>query len=122
MNRHPWGGAKLDAALPVRNGVSNSDIVRACRGLLVQGRSDFDAIDGYRGNKFLKEAFGVCRAAPLATTSAIRCVRRRPPNGHHRPKNRIRQLAAIRRWGVSAVRLPSMRRSGCQSARPRRWC
>ena len=39
-----WG--KLDTALPVRSRVSNSDIVRAYRGLLVQGKSDFDAIEG----------------------------------------------------------------------------
>ena len=45
--RAQW--AKLDAALPMRTGVSNSDIVRAYLGLLVQGKSDFDAIEGYRG-------------------------------------------------------------------------
>jgi hypothetical protein len=32
----------LDAALPVKNGVANSDIVRSYLGLLVQGKSDFD--------------------------------------------------------------------------------
>ena len=51
--------AQLDAALPVRSGVSNSDIVRAYLGLLVQGKSDFDAIEGYRGDKFFKEALGI---------------------------------------------------------------
>lgn len=49
----------LDAALPVRGGVSNADIVRAYLGLLVQGKSDFDAIEGYRGDKFFKEALGI---------------------------------------------------------------
>ena len=51
-----WG--RLDAVLPMRSGVSNSDIVRANRGLLVQGKSDFDAIEDYRGNKFFKKALG----------------------------------------------------------------
>lgn len=37
----------LDAALPVRGGVSNADIVRAYLCLLVQGKSDFDAIEDY---------------------------------------------------------------------------
>ena len=59
--RAQW--AKLDAALPMRTGVSNSDIVRAYLGLLVQGKSDFDAIEGYRGptggDKFFKEALGI---------------------------------------------------------------
>ncbi|MBI3759121.1 MAG: transposase [Deltaproteobacteria bacterium] len=36
--------ARLDAVLPVRGGVSNSDIVRSYMGLLAQGKSDFDAI------------------------------------------------------------------------------
>ena len=51
--------ARLDAALPVRGGVSNSDVLRSYVGLLVQGKSDFDAIEGYRGDKFFKEALGI---------------------------------------------------------------
>ena len=51
--------AKLDAALPMRAGVSNSDVLRSYLGLLVQGKSDFDAIEGYRGDKFFKEALGI---------------------------------------------------------------
>ena len=45
----------LDATLPVRNGVRNSDIVRSYLGLLVQGKSDFDAIGSYRGDTFFKQ-------------------------------------------------------------------
>ncbi len=51
--------ARLDAALPVRGGVSNSDIVRSYLGLLVQGKSDFDAIENHRGEKFYKHALGI---------------------------------------------------------------
>jgi hypothetical protein len=51
--------ARLDATLPVRGGVSNSDVLRSYVGLLVQGKSDFDAIEGYRGDKFFKEALGI---------------------------------------------------------------
>jgi Transposase DDE domain group 1 len=50
---------KLDAALPIRAGVSNSDVLRSYLGLLVQGKSDFDAVEGYRGDKFFKEALGI---------------------------------------------------------------
>jgi len=51
--------ARLDGALPVRGGVSNSDVVRSYLGLLVQGKSDFDAVENYRGDKFFKEALGI---------------------------------------------------------------
>ena len=46
--------AAVDAALPVRTGVASSDIVRSYLGLLVQGKSDFDAIENLRGDKFFK--------------------------------------------------------------------
>jgi hypothetical protein len=51
--------ARLDAALPVRGGVSNSDVLRSYLGVLVQGKSDFDAIEGFRGDKFFKESLGI---------------------------------------------------------------
>jgi hypothetical protein len=51
--------AELDAALPVRTGVASSDIVRSYVGLLVQGKSDFDAIENLRGDKFFKQALGI---------------------------------------------------------------
>ncbi|MFN8963064.1 MAG: IS1380 family transposase, partial [Betaproteobacteria bacterium] len=51
--------AEVDAALPVRTGVASSDIVRSYLGLLVQGKSDFDAIENLRGDKFFKQALGI---------------------------------------------------------------
>ena len=51
--------ADVDAALPVRAGVASSDIVRSYLGLLVQGKSDFDAIENLRGDKFFKQALGI---------------------------------------------------------------
>ncbi len=51
--------ARLEAALPVRGGVSNGDIVRSYLGLLVQGKSDFDAIENHRGDRFYKHALGI---------------------------------------------------------------
>lgn len=50
---------RLDAALPVKSGVANSDIVRSYLGLLVQGKSDFDAIENFRGDTFYKQALGI---------------------------------------------------------------
>lgn len=50
---------RIDVALPMRTGVSTSDIVRSYLGLLVQGKSDFDAIENYRGDAFFKQALGI---------------------------------------------------------------
>jgi hypothetical protein len=49
----------LDKAMPMKTGVSNSDIVRSYLGLLVQGKSDFDAIENFRGDAFYKQALGI---------------------------------------------------------------
>lgn len=50
---------RIDAAASVRTGVSSSDILRSYLGLLVQGKSDFDAIENFRGDKFFKQALGI---------------------------------------------------------------
>ena len=50
---------QIDTALPVVGGVANSDIVRSYLGLLVQGKSDFDAIENFRGDAFFKQALGI---------------------------------------------------------------
>jgi len=50
---------QIDKALPVRTGVSNSDILRSYVGLLVQGKSDFDAIENFRGDTFFKQSLGI---------------------------------------------------------------
>ncbi len=59
--------ARLDKALPIRAGVANSDILRSYLGLLVQGKSDFDAIESHRGAKFYKQALGI-RLLPSSPT------------------------------------------------------
>lgn len=50
---------QIDKAQPVRTGVRTSDICRTYLGLLVQGKSDFDAIENYRGDTFFKQALGI---------------------------------------------------------------
>ncbi len=50
---------QIDRALPVKTGVTNSDIVRSYLGLLVQGKSDFDAIENFRGDAFFKQSLGI---------------------------------------------------------------
>ncbi len=58
---------QLDAALPVKNGVANSCILRSYLGLLVQGKSDFDAVENFRGDAFFKQALGI-RLLPSSPT------------------------------------------------------
>ena len=58
---------RIDAALPVRCGVSNRDVVRSYVDLLVQGKSDFDAIENVRGDRFFREALGVTQAPSSPT-------------------------------------------------------
>jgi hypothetical protein len=50
---------QIDTALPVAGGVANSDVLRSYLGLLVQGKSDFDAIENFRGDAFFKRALGI---------------------------------------------------------------
>ena len=58
---------RIDSALPVRGGVANSDIVRSYVGLLVQGKSDFDAIENVRGDRFFREALGITQTPSSPT-------------------------------------------------------
>ena len=50
---------RIDTALPVVGGVANSDVLRSYLGLLVQGKSDFDAIENFRDDAFFKQALGI---------------------------------------------------------------
>jgi hypothetical protein len=50
---------RLDAALPARGGVANSDIARSYVGRLMQGKSDFDAIENFRVDMLYKQALGI---------------------------------------------------------------
>jgi hypothetical protein len=51
----------------VKNGVANSDILRSYLGQLVQGKSDFDAVENFRGDAFFKQALDI-RLLPLSPT------------------------------------------------------
>lgn len=58
---------QIDGALPVSGGVAVSDILRSYVGLLVQGKSDFDAIENFRGDAFFKHALNI-RLLPSSPT------------------------------------------------------
>src|SRR5450631_3356681 len=58
---------RIDTALPVAGGVASSDIVRSYLGLLVQGKSDFDAIENFRGDAFFKQSLDIALLPSSAT-------------------------------------------------------
>jgi hypothetical protein len=51
--------ALIDPKFPVRSGVANSEILKSYLALLCLGKSDFDAIEGFRDNAFFKRALGL---------------------------------------------------------------
>lgn len=61
---------RLDKAVPVKTGVANSDIIRSYVGLLVQGKSDFDAVENFRGDAFYKQALGISLLPSSPTLTA----------------------------------------------------
>ena len=59
--------ALIDPLFPVRSGVANSDVLKAYLGLLCIGKTDFDAIENFRGNDFFMRALGL-GAVPSSPT------------------------------------------------------
>lgn len=57
----------VDAAVPVRTGISTSDVLRSYLGLLAQGKSDFDAIENVRSDAFYKTALGAAQVPASPT-------------------------------------------------------
>jgi len=58
---------RIDAAMPVRTGMTTGEVLRSYVGLLAQGKNDFDAIESYRGDSFYKTALCV-RQVPSSPT------------------------------------------------------
>ncbi len=59
--------AMIDPKYPVRGGIANSDILKCYLGLLTLGKNDFEAVEGFRGQRFVTQALGL-RAAPFSAT------------------------------------------------------
>lgn len=53
--------AVIDPKLPVSQGMKTSDLVKAMVGLLTLGKSDFEAIESFRHDRFFKEALGITK-------------------------------------------------------------
>jgi len=58
----------IDEKFPVGPGaIANSDIFKTNLGLLVQGKNDFEAIQGFRGDEFCCCALGITTVPSCAT-------------------------------------------------------
>jgi hypothetical protein len=53
--------AVIDPRLPVSQGMRTSDMVKSMVGLLSLGKSDFEAIEPFRTDRFFKEALGLSK-------------------------------------------------------------
>ena len=53
--------AVIDPCLPVSQGMRTSDVVKSMVGLLSLGKSDFEAIEPFRSDRFFKEALGLSK-------------------------------------------------------------
>lgn len=58
--------AVIDPRLPVSQGMKTSDMVKAMTGLLSLGKSDFEAIEPFRTDRFFKEALGLTKVPSSA--------------------------------------------------------
>lgn len=62
--------AMIDPQYPVRTergGIANSDILKCYLGLLTLGKNDFEAVQGFRSQRFAHQALGL-RAVPSSAT------------------------------------------------------
>jgi len=51
----------IDPKLPVSQGMKTSDVIKSMVGLLSLGKSDFEAIEPFRDDRFFKEALGLSK-------------------------------------------------------------
>jgi hypothetical protein len=59
--------AMVDPQYPVRAGIANSDILKCYLALLTLGKNDFEAVEGFRSQRFAHQALGL-RAVPSSST------------------------------------------------------
>lgn len=59
--------AMIDPKYPVRGGIANSDIIKCYLGLLTLGKNDFEAVEGFRTQRFVHQALGL-NAVPSSAT------------------------------------------------------
>jgi hypothetical protein len=59
LNRFTTLMGTLRAMIPLRHGIPHSDIIKSYLGLLCLGKSDFEAVENVRSDRFFKESLGI---------------------------------------------------------------
>jgi len=56
----------IDARIPVSQGMKTSDLVKSTMALLALGKSDFEAIEPFRNDRFFRRALGLAKVPSSA--------------------------------------------------------
>lgn len=67
LKKHTDLGPEVDTHVPHRHGISHSDVLLSCLGLLSIGKNDFDTIENSRDDKFFSYAMDVDQVPAAAT-------------------------------------------------------
>ena len=67
LNRFAEIARRIDTKFPIRQGLPSSQILSSYIGLLVEGKSDFEAIEGKRGDRFFLHSLGLAGVPSAAT-------------------------------------------------------
>jgi hypothetical protein len=65
INRFSELDRGLQAAIPLRHGITHGDLAESYLGLMCLGKSDFEAVGNVRDDRFFKQALGRAVAASL---------------------------------------------------------
>lgn len=90
---------RIDPVFPVRHGLPSSQILTSYIGLLVEGKSDFDAIEGKRDEAFFPRALGLSSVPSAATL-----------------RQRMDALGVVGSEAVDALLVPLLKRGRAQFA------
>lgn len=88
---------RIDTRFPIRQGLPSSQILSSYIGLLVEGKSDFEAIEGKRGDRFFSDSLGLAGAPSAATL-----------------RQRMDALGAVASEAVDGLLVPLLKRGRAQ--------
>ena len=66
LNRFTTLTQSLRTAIPLRHGIAHSEVIKSYLGQLCLGKSDFDAVENVRKNRYFKESLGIGRVPSAA--------------------------------------------------------
>jgi len=59
LNRYASLSKAIDTAIPLRHGIAHSDVLKSYLGQLCLGKSDFEAVEAVREDRYFKEALAI---------------------------------------------------------------